>query len=599
MSLDAPAALWGWLILPVIVLLYLLRSRRQQVPQSTLILWQRARRDLAAQRPARRLERSVLLLLQLLIAALLVLALARPRLAAPGGAPLTVLVVDVSASMQATDVAPSRFAIATALAREQAAAARGEVMVISAGARPVVVAPPGDALAARAALAALRPTDGPGRLDLAITLALGQRRGGAPPRVAVFTDRAGAPIPGVAYHVVGRSSRNVGISRVAVEREGDRSVLSIQVLNAGPALERVPVAVALDGVALTERLLAVPAGAVASLTVPVAGAGSARIALRVADLLAVDNVAYAVVGAPLPRVLLAGAPDRVLLRALEAIPVKVVSPRVTPETLSAADIVVLNRAPPTELPPGNYLLLGTTAPNLPLTAAGTTTGGAALRWTARHPVMRYVDLRGVVFGEVLRLVPRGGVTLAEGDGPLLWAYDGEGIRAVVAAFTLEQSDLPLHVAFPILLSNIIGWLGGADRIVPVGETVTLPAGGVPQAVLRAPDGTATTIPAVSGRIVLPGMERVGLYTLQRGDRRLTLAVNPVAEESVIAPLAPRGEPAPAALQEVGARRDIWTIVLLLAIGALLAEWALWLRTLPPLPRWPAPPHVAGRRTGDG
>src|SRR5438034_774447 len=83
------------------------RARRQDVPISSVLLWQRARQDLLAHMPVRRLERSLLLLLQLLVASLVVLALARPQLALPAASgPATALVMDTSASMQATDVVP-------------------------------------------------------------------------------------------------------------------------------------------------------------------------------------------------------------------------------------------------------------------------------------------------------------------------------------------------------------------------------------------------------------------------------------------------------------------------------------------------------------
>src|SRR5574341_2101232 len=85
-NLAVPAALWGLLVLPLIVLLYMLRTRRLDLPVSSLMLWQRARKDLAARRPVRRFERSLLLLLQLLAASLLIFALARPRVHLPGSA---------------------------------------------------------------------------------------------------------------------------------------------------------------------------------------------------------------------------------------------------------------------------------------------------------------------------------------------------------------------------------------------------------------------------------------------------------------------------------------------------------------------------------
>src|SRR5207245_5389577 len=108
MTLGLPAALWLLAVLPVIVLLYMLRARRHDVPMSSVLLWQRARQDLLVHLPVRRLERSLLLVLQLLMAAVVVLALARPQVVLPAGGGLaTVLVIDTSASMPVNDVAPS------------------------------------------------------------------------------------------------------------------------------------------------------------------------------------------------------------------------------------------------------------------------------------------------------------------------------------------------------------------------------------------------------------------------------------------------------------------------------------------------------------
>ncbi len=69
--------------------------------------------DVEANAPWQRLRRSLLLLLQLLLVSLLVLLAARPFLERPAGlARDVVLVMDTSASMAATDVAPNRLAAA-------------------------------------------------------------------------------------------------------------------------------------------------------------------------------------------------------------------------------------------------------------------------------------------------------------------------------------------------------------------------------------------------------------------------------------------------------------------------------------------------------
>ena len=588
-NLAVPAALWGLLVLPLIVLLYMLRTRRLDLPVSSLMLWQRARKDLAARRPVRRFERSLLLLLQLLAASLLIFALARPRVHLPGSAELrTVIVMDVSASMQARDVRPSRFAGAVAEAHAAVDGAPGEVMIIAAAVSPRIAAPFGDAPSAHRVLAALRPTDGPSHLDQAVTLALGQRAGSGV-RVEVFTDRAGQSVPGVAYHVVGTSTANLGIAAVTVEQAPSGSLVIVQVQNASGTPARVPVVLKQGTRRLASRVVAVGGGGVTSVALPVSVSGTVEVALEREDVLSVDNIAHVSAGMRPARVVVAGAPDRVLSEALAAIPVRVIpAQRITPEALRAADVVILNRTPPVELPPGNYLLLGTTARNLPLTASGRIRGSSVLRTAVRHPVMRYVTLDDVTIGDALRLAPRGGEVLAEAETPLLWAYEGDGIRVIVSAFSLDQSDLPLHMAFPILLQNSLTWLSGGERVYEAGAPVVLPARGESNALLEWPDGSRQQLVSSAGRFVIPAADRAGVYVLRTGTREYSFVVNPSAEEIAIGPLRPRAATAAPAAGAARGRSDIWRALLLLAVAVLSVEWWLWLRGLPTAP---------GRRRG--
>ena len=98
-----------------IILLYMLRLRRQEMRVSSTLLWQKLLRDREANAPWQRLRRNLLLILQLLILAFLVLALARPFIPVSTVVSGNVVVLlDASASMQATDVEPNRFAAAQA-----------------------------------------------------------------------------------------------------------------------------------------------------------------------------------------------------------------------------------------------------------------------------------------------------------------------------------------------------------------------------------------------------------------------------------------------------------------------------------------------------
>jgi len=80
----------------------MLRLRRRDVPVGSTFLWQQLVRDVEANAPWQRLRFSWLLVLQLLIAALVVLAAARPfGVTQSDLAANVVLVVDASASMAA------------------------------------------------------------------------------------------------------------------------------------------------------------------------------------------------------------------------------------------------------------------------------------------------------------------------------------------------------------------------------------------------------------------------------------------------------------------------------------------------------------------
>src|SRR5919199_6329239 len=114
MGFLAPGALvLGGGLLLAILATYLLRPRRPSRRVSSTFLWLAALNDLQAQRPWRRVPPSVLLVLQITALAAMVAALARPFvLSAESTGPYTIALLDASASMQANDVAPSRFEVA-------------------------------------------------------------------------------------------------------------------------------------------------------------------------------------------------------------------------------------------------------------------------------------------------------------------------------------------------------------------------------------------------------------------------------------------------------------------------------------------------------
>src|SRR5262245_52106166 len=165
MTLLNAAALGALALAVPIVLLYLLKLKRQDRLVPSTILWARLAQDLQASHPFQKLRRNLLLFLQLAMLALLAFALARPAMvtSAPEGRSVA-LILDASASMKARDAAGgTRFEEALRRAREIVDALRGdggETMIVVAGLRTAVrVGLTSDRVALRNALDGLAPED--------------------------------------------------------------------------------------------------------------------------------------------------------------------------------------------------------------------------------------------------------------------------------------------------------------------------------------------------------------------------------------------------------------------------------------------------------
>src|SRR5258708_14723447 len=119
MNLANPLALaWATLLVPVVIF-YILKIRLRRVPVSTVIFWQQIFEEKQPRSIWQHLRHLLSLLVQLLFLALLVLALGEPYFNWEIlEARRLVLVIDNSASMNATDVLPTRLDKAREIGRD-------------------------------------------------------------------------------------------------------------------------------------------------------------------------------------------------------------------------------------------------------------------------------------------------------------------------------------------------------------------------------------------------------------------------------------------------------------------------------------------------
>lgn len=175
MTFAFPIALTLTALALPIVALYMMKVRLRRIPVSTNIFW----KQLYEERPPRALWQHfrdlISLILQLLLLALIVLAIADPQFFwQQSGARRVVVVLDHSASMQATDVHPSRLEAAKNSALKIVDGLRygDQMAILQTGSTPNVVIGMTDHLPTlRRSIGSVNPSDTPTALSPAIELA--------------------------------------------------------------------------------------------------------------------------------------------------------------------------------------------------------------------------------------------------------------------------------------------------------------------------------------------------------------------------------------------------------------------------------------------
>jgi hypothetical protein len=566
-SLGNPQGLWLLGLLAPLLVLYVLKVRRERVTVASTWLWQAAARDMLARSPWQRLRGRVLLLLEALALALLGLALARPALS--GGqldSEHVALIVDVSASMQADAGGEPRIALAkAAAARVLSALPPGaDVLLIEAGSEPRVVGPADRDLARiRGRLQALSALGVEGHLDRAILLASEQlaQRGGSR-RIVAISDDGGLKDPLPATRVplsvmkVGSPADNIGIVRIDVGRAFGRTPGAtdrVEVFAELASFAKSPrdVFVTLkqrsSPTVLASRKLRLEAGQKAPVVLGFeasphdAGMGLV-VELSPHDALVLDDSAYGrvppgrkltTIAAPphhnpwFERALLAD-PDLELLGAPLA--------ELASSSIPDDALVVVSGACPAELPGADFVIL-----NPPAGACHGAVVGKPLEapivtsWERTDPRLRFITLDGISIAKARELDPPSTQSplVKSREGVLISDISEAGRTGTLIGFDVGESNWPLRASFVLFVRNIaeIARSHRQSKVVGPARTGSPLRLRVPsdltQVTLSSPAGVETQLEARNGLSVIPHPDQPGFYLVTYGGSRPGVALSVV------------------------------------------------------------------------
>ncbi|MDE2855326.1 MAG: VWA domain-containing protein [Chloroflexota bacterium] len=622
MSFLAPAAFAALAIAIPILLLYMLRLRRREVLISSTFLWRQVVQDTEANTPWQRLRRNLLLFLQLLILLLLVLALARPFITVPTvSAGKIALLVDASGSMTAHDIdGRTRFAAAIEQGRQIVSNMNPQDVISLI--RVAEIAEPLTAYTAdknelRRALEGMTPGYGAADWDTALTLAAAGASGAENFSIVMISDGglgdvAGLPanIPQPIYVPVGESANNVGITALAARAlAGGAPQLFAQVTNYGAEPADISLVIRLDDVLRLSRSGRIPPRS--QLPIPFEEpidepfetlSATLTFDNDVDDFLALDNQAWTVRNETTTRrVYYVSAGDNLFLeQALRSLPgVQTFRGNAENRRLpgEAFDLYVFDNWLPNDLPAGDMLIVNppNSTPFFAIGAPLEATNDIAL--ADESPITAFVDLDEMSLLEYRAVEAGWAQTLARSEaGAVLLAGEVNAQQIALLPFDLRDSNLPLLIAWPVLMANLLDWFSPLDIVslpagLSVGDVLAISPPLLAESIrITTPDGSLHELPAAGDRVAFTDTGLLGLYRLEiLQDGEVTsaqsFAINLFgAGESDITPRAEAdlqlggGTLAADADEQLGTQ-EFWMWLALAALLLLAIEWIVYHRRL--------------------
>jgi hypothetical protein len=413
---------------------------------------------------------------------------------------------------------------------------------------------------------------------------------------------------------VGEKKRNVGITAFSVRRyplDKSRYEVMLEVTNTGPSEEQVELTLQGDGTVVDITKLRLKPGERLPRFYPNLSGASRKLEANIKPLdgseddLAADNHAFALLPERRRAKILCVTPGNTYLEAALLLDEYLDVDYITPtnyaikytQTPPKVDAVIFDGATPLNPSRVNAIYIDPRGPGSPVKVGDEIKQPGFDKIERKHPIVRWTALDDVNIASGHKLVAEPGdkVIGASADGPILVAGSRGGFKFVAMGFDVRASDLPLRVAWPLLLLNSINWFSDEDSqyisSFRTGDVWRVPVGvSFSQAKLTHPGVEAETVPVHEGRAVYLG-QNSGFYDVTTDPppgadqpQVVSFAANLLdSDESTIEPrpeIFVDGKKAGRVEGfQAGIRREFWIYLIIAAIILTAIEWATYHRRL--------------------
>ncbi|MFI8686451.1 BatA and WFA domain-containing protein [Rossellomorea sp. NPDC077527] len=465
-----------------VILMYFFRKRYQDQLVSSSLLWEEVMKEWQASPWFHRLQKNLLLFMQVLILLLLMLALVKPyTLGEMGETDHTIILLDTSASMNATMNEQSHFELAKKDIQSLISDADGDITLLAVGSSVSTIL--SEEMNDQVVIKQLQDIPlSNDHEDMQKAFHLAQALGkGSESIIHIYSDSVRKAnfteekiTTPVQVHNLLKNSKNVSLTSFGVEKVGSLYQGVAVIENQSKDMQSGKITIYAANKIVSSKRLEIGAGKEEVIPLPELPESPVyKAEITFQDDFKVDNVLSSIQATSKPAISVIGELNPFLLKGFQSLGVEVKT--ISGNQLKKGDgILVTTNDKWKELSVKNPAMI---IPGSSVQLAGLTSG---IDVKEGDPLLKHVDLEKVYVEKAGSIEMEGLETLAMSDSiPLIQKGEREGIKNVLVNMRLNDTDFPLHPGFPIFLHNVYQYLSEDQGFIGYfqpGEERTVPGG---------------------------------------------------------------------------------------------------------------------------